>query len=211
MGSEVYWELLHRRNFQKDQLLSDSVSEHAVSSEKLLVQDSKILDVGCGTGFDSRYFGMHGHSTVGIDISQSAIDFCNQKHGDIPNVSFIQQDLEESLEFEDSSFDLVYARLSLHYFSHSVTENIFAEIARVLKSEGRFIFICKSIDDPLYGKGESIEEDMYSLNGHVRHFFSPEYCRLLCEKDFVINDLESINGELYGKPSAYLYVATTKI
>lgn len=36
-------------------------------------QESSILDVGCGTGRDAKYFIQHGHHVVGIDICEPFI------------------------------------------------------------------------------------------------------------------------------------------
>ena len=110
------------------------------------------------------------------------------------------------MRFRDSEFDGVYARLSLHYFTDDVTKSIFREICRVLKPNGYLCFICKSTNDPLYGKGTEIEKDMFENNGHIRHFFSEDYAKSLLVNDFTIEKLESGDEKFYGKDSAFVKV-----
>ena len=210
MGINKYWDQIHRANFLDNRVLSNSVSEHAITTLQLIPPSSKVLDIGCGTGYDSNHFSQQGHHVIALDVAQSAIDYCKETHKSSQDLTFETHDIKEPFKFSDSFFDLVYARLSLHYFTDTVTKNIFREIARVLKPEGKLVFICKSIEDPSYGLGDHIEENMYSHNGHVRHFFSLEYSREICEQEFKIENLESLTDELYGKPSAYVQVIATK-
>jgi ubiquinone/menaquinone biosynthesis C-methylase UbiE len=103
----------------------------------------------------------------------------------------------------------VYARLSLHYFSDLTTKRIFSEIARVLKPNGYLCFLCKSTNDPLYGKGNEIEKDMYENKGHVRHFFSKEYATELMQQSFEIQTIEEGEETFYGSQSAFIKVIAT--
>ena len=52
---------------------------------------------------------------------------------------------------------------------------------------------CKATDDPLFGKGEKVGENMYR-SGHTRHFFTTEYMRENL-KDFEI--YRSIAGDYF--------------
>jgi ubiquinone/menaquinone biosynthesis C-methylase UbiE len=127
------------------------------------------------------------------------------------NLRFIEQDISQRLAFDDDSFDVVYARLSLHYFKDATTRAIFNEIKRVLVPSGRLYFMCKSIDDSLYGKGEEVEPDMFELEGHVRHFFSPDYCvSLLKNAGFDGENIETGEELIYSRRSAFIKVAAKK-
>ena len=86
-------------------------------------------------------------------------------------------DSNHPLPFRDNTFDVVYARLSLHYFRDSVTKEIFKEIHRILKPDGRLSFLCKSTGDSFYGKGEEIEKDLFEYEGYMRHFFTENYAK----------------------------------
>jgi ubiquinone/menaquinone biosynthesis C-methylase UbiE len=106
------------------------------------------------------------------------------------------------MNFPDASFDAIYAHLSLHYFSDEITDTIFQNVHRMLKAGGYFFVKCKSTIDPLCGKGEMLEKDMYFLD-HQRHFFSKEYMK---DKLGIFNvlSLEATSASYEGKISRFI-------
>ena len=171
---------------------------------KIIPPASRILELGCGVGNDSIGFAEARHTLIATDLSEVAIDKNKERFKNILNLNFETLDMSESLRFHNNEFDVVYARLSLHYFTDEVTRKIFSEIHRVLKPNGYLCFICKSTNDPLYGKGTEIEKDMFEHNGHIRHFFSEEYAKSLLENKFKIEKIESGDEKFYGNNSAFV-------
>lgn len=114
--------------------------------------------------------------------------------------------MSKSFPFPDNDSNVVYARLSLHYFTDKITRQIFSNIFRVLIPDGYFCFICKSIEDPLSGQGTQIESDMYERDGHVRHFFSKEYTKSLLQNHFRTEKIEIGDEKFYGRESAFIKV-----
>ncbi len=47
--------------------------------------------------------------------------------------------MSKTLNFNDNTFDLVFANLSIHYFDKSTTEKLIDKIKRILKNGGYFI------------------------------------------------------------------------
>ena len=95
---------------------------------------SRLLDLGCGTGWTSCFFGRMGYEVVGQDISEQAIDLAREFAAaeELENVSFITGDYE-SLDFEDC-FDNAVFFDSLH---HSVDERLALEsVYRALRPGG---------------------------------------------------------------------------
>ena len=84
-----------------------------------------------------------------------------------------------TLPFQADGSDGVYARLSLLDYPDHITRLLFQEIHHILKRGGRLAFLCKSTDDPLYGKGQQLEKNMFENKGHVRHFFDENYTKIL--------------------------------
>ena len=183
-------------------------SKFAKESVKYFPKEAKILDLGCGVGGDSIFFAKKGYKVIGVDFSKEALKKAkeNAKSFKIKNVTFVYQDISKRLKFENASFDVVYARLSIHYFTDKVTERIFKEIKRILKPGGIFCACCKSIKDPLYGKGKMIEKDMYVLDGHIRHFFSEKYFKEKLKGKFKILKLWSGKTKFYKEKSAFVKV-----
>lgn len=127
-----------------------------------------VLDLGCGTGRDSLFFMENGLHVTAVDVSQAALDKIRR-----PNIRKICADLSD-LALEPDSFNAVYAHLSLHYFDDAATRRIIAGVYQALKPGGVFCLRCKSVKDPLYGRGARVGPDMFEEE-HLRHFFSPEY------------------------------------
>ena len=87
--------------------------------------------------------------------------------------------------FQENLFDVIYAHLSLHYFDDEITLQIFNRLYYCLKPNGMIFVKCKSIEDPLFGKGKKLGENMY-LEGHLRHFFDKEFMKMNLNKFKII-------------------------
>ena len=97
-----------------------------------------VLEVGCGRGGGASYVKryLEPRSLTGVDFSRSNINFCRQKH-QLPGLNFELGDAE-ALQFADNSFDAVINVESSHCYQH--TDKFFAEVNRVLKPNGYFLF-----------------------------------------------------------------------
>ena len=206
-------QLEHWNHAHSEQWLHKHSSEETVFAKETasqLAPKSTILELGCGEGNDSIYFAKLGHTIVATDFSDVAIKQ-NKKRWIDPNLTFRVQDISHPLQFDDASFDVVYARLSLHYFTDKITREAFKEISRVLKPGGTLYFMCKSTADHIYGQGDKIEADMYELNGHVRHFFSKEYVSsLLDATSLKMKQLEMGEEQIYDRQSGFIKVTAMK-
>jgi ubiquinone/menaquinone biosynthesis C-methylase UbiE len=203
-----HWNHAHAEQW----LHKHSTKQTAFAEEvnKLVPANSTILELGCGEGNDSIYFAENGHLVTATDFSDVVIRQ-NEERGISYNLNYEVLDIRNRFNFEDASFDVVYARLSLHYFPDHTTRTIFKEIARVLKPGGSLHFMCKGTKDPIYGKGDKIEDDMYELNGRVRHFFSEEYAKgLLDQAGLRMESAESGKEMIYDRESAFVKVVAKK-
>ncbi|XP_069058162.1 putative methyltransferase DDB_G0268948 [Pleurodeles waltl] len=70
------------------------------------------LDVGCGTGQNTRLLAPHFQQVVGIDISEAQIQEAKNV-GVLPNVSYIVAPAEK-IPYEDGSVDLITASVATH-------------------------------------------------------------------------------------------------
>lgn len=208
-NQKIHWNQLHAQGnldhySEKPTLFAEEVLG-------IIPNNSTILELGCGAGNDSFGFAAAGHTVLATDFSDVAITKNKQLYKVAPKLHFEVLDISQPFPFPDKQFHVVYSRLSLHYFTDVITKQIFDNIFRVLKPQGYLCFICKSVDDPLYGKGTQIETNMFELNGHVRHFFDTNYVTTLLQNKFSINKIENGQENFYGSTSACIKVIAKKL
>ncbi len=162
-----------------------------------------LLDIGCGEGRDSLYFAKKGFKVTSADFSTTALSKLNVllTKQNINTVTIIQADVKELTLNE--KYDAIYAHLSLHYFDDSETRLILANLSSLLKTEGLLCIKCKATDDPLYGKGQKVAQDMYTYEGHTRHFFSKTYMTDLL-KGYSLLRLRKTRSVYHGHPSVFI-------
>lgn len=99
-----------------------------------------ILDVACGPGGWTREVATQFPDTevVGIDISQTMIDYANAyvKVQQLDNIYFLVMDATKPLDFPDASFDLVNARFMAGFLRKDWWPQIIKEFARVTRPGG---------------------------------------------------------------------------
>ncbi|XP_067299990.1 putative methyltransferase DDB_G0268948 [Pseudorasbora parva] len=105
------------------------------------------VDVGCGTGQNSRALTPYFQQVVGIDVSESQVEEARAVLG-LPNLSYRVGTAEE-LPFPDGSVDLLTAASAAHWFD---TERFIKEAVRVLKPRGCLAFFG-------YGDNESMPQE----------------------------------------------------
>lgn len=202
------WNSAHSKG--EIQQYSSTPTNFALSVLPLIKRNSKILELGCGVGNDAIAFANAGHEVFSTDFSEIAIKNNQKRFEGIPKLTFAGLDMSQPFHLATNTFDVVYARLSLHYFQDKTTKRIFEDIYRVLKPQGLVFFMCKSINDSLYGKGNKIESDMFENDGHIRHFFSESYTKNCLHNKFKIIKLEEKTDLLYGHSSSFIEAIAQK-
>ena len=96
-----------------------------------------ILEAGCGIGLDLLRFAQGGARVTGIDLAKTSIDLAQKNFTlhDAPGEFYLMNG--EALEFEDNSFDVVYAHGVLQYTASA--DKMARELHRVLKPGGEAI------------------------------------------------------------------------
>ncbi|MCB9362770.1 class I SAM-dependent methyltransferase [Candidatus Woesearchaeota archaeon] len=101
------------------------------------VKDLTLLDLGCGFGDQAKKLSKKGFKKlIGIDISEQMVKLAQQQK--IANSVFNVADMSKPLPYKDSTFDLVYSSLAIHYVKN--LNRLFRETERVLKKGGTFCF-----------------------------------------------------------------------
>jgi len=102
-------------------------------------RNKKVLELGCGAGYDAYEFYRNGASYTGIDITPENIERTKRHleyYGYHPTV--LEGDAE-NLQFENESFDVVFSNGVLHHTPD--IERSFTEAYRVLRQGGEFWII----------------------------------------------------------------------
>lgn len=188
--NEKYWV----RHMRDDDL--DSIEDFWIEKYDDIIakRSGTLLDLGCGVGQYSKHFAAKGFIVTAADISARALEYLSQS---APEIKTLQLDMTKPLPFADKSFDVVFANLSIHFFSKSDTESLVAEIKRILKDDGIFIGSCNSSAAYKFIEHKStvIEDGFYLEDGgrSVRlfdkaqfdHFFKSWQTVVLCDVETV--------------------------
>ncbi len=185
------WQDLHSN--YKAQEWVEKPSIFAETAIRYFPKEGKVLELGAGHGQDSLFFAKQGYEVVSTDIETTSLAENMAKHK--CHAKVVNVNLLDSLPFEDSSFEVVYAHLSLHYFELEKTFEIMNEISRVLKPGGVLAFLTNSTNDPEYNTGLMIEPDFFQVGKATKRYLSVSTARQLV-RDFDINLIDNL-GQTY--------------
>lgn len=143
----------------------------AIEAEKYF-SGKRILELGAGAGQDSIWFDFKGYDVTVSDGEDSFFDEMKSKTSQ--RASFAAFDITQPFPFEDSSFDVVYAHLVLHYFNDETMKQIVSEIRRVLVKGGVVACMVNSVNDPEFELSKADKDNIMNINGLKKRFFSKE-------------------------------------
>ena len=141
-----------------------------------------VLEMGCGTGNDAARLAGEGYSVTAIDLSGEAIGQARARFGSMAR--FMEADMTQRLPFPDGSSDAVMSNVAMHMFPDDVTRAVFAEVGRLVRPGGLFLFHVNALEDrPLRARrlpARELEADyVVEESGQTVHFFSEAYLREL--------------------------------
>ncbi|KII75550.1 malonyl-ACP O-methyltransferase BioC [Vibrio renipiscarius] len=97
---------------------------------------SRVLDLGCGTGFFSQQLNARGAEVVCLDLSQPMLEQARKRCGE--SGMRYQQGDAECLPFADNQFDYVFSSLALQWCDDLAIP--LGEMRRVTKPGGQALF-----------------------------------------------------------------------
>jgi ubiquinone/menaquinone biosynthesis C-methylase UbiE len=155
-----------------------------LDSFDISIKDNFILDVGCGTGGKTVYYGLNGaKGVVGVDIDkcfiEGAVRFAEKK-GASEKTEFIKCDAS-FMPFSANTFDIIMINDTIEHVSNP--EKFLKECKRVLKPNG---LIC--INFPPY---------FSSRGAHVYDFVYIPWCQVFFTEKCIINAIKNIPAQFY--------------
>lgn len=161
---------------------------------------SRVLDVGCGSGWLSEYFARLGYEVKGIDISPSLIEMSRERVARVPygvdhetplRCTFAVHDIE--LEPLAERFAAIVCYDSLHHFENE--QSVIRHLAAMLPIGGQ-LFVLEGKRPPA---GSASEKELLDVMREFRTLESPfddDYLGGLLDENglAVVGDYVSING-----------------
>jgi 2-polyprenyl-3-methyl-5-hydroxy-6-metoxy-1,4-benzoquinol methylase len=129
----------------------------------MLAPGSSILDVGCGSGRDSKYFSDRGFNVTGIDLTPEFIDIASRYN---PAATFRLRDMR-NIESLNQSFDGLWSCASFLHIPASDAQGTLEGFNRILNPDGAMFLSVKK------GEGEKTVPYMNSTERFYT-FYSQE-------------------------------------
>ena len=192
-----YWNALHSR-YDRESIQYDLWLQQF---EPVIQQcRTPIIDLGCGSGNDTKYLIERGKRVIACDYSHQAVEQIRRNFPEVEQAMCF--DMTGGLPFDDQFTDLIIADLSLHYFTENTTKFVLREIRRVLTPKGVLLLRVNALNDIHYGAGCGAEiEPHYYLtpDGRRKRFFdSDDIRRIFDEWNFLHLSQDQITR--YGPP-----------
>jgi SAM-dependent methyltransferase len=172
-ASAEHWQLqLYRRSLKKKETVK------ALLGHLPAVQGRECLEVGCGTGLTSHFLRQRGGTWTSCDFERDHVRSARSLVGE----RVLQID-EKTLPFRSASFDVVAAINFLEHIEDD--ERFFAEMVRVLRAGGDFLFMAPKGEHGRPGfalkrvLGFTADQEGF---GHARDGYPPERTRALMER-----------------------------
>ncbi|MBP2471582.1 ubiquinone/menaquinone biosynthesis C-methylase UbiE [Crossiella equi] len=163
-----------------------------------LTRQDHVLELGCGTGRQTLYLAEHAGAVTALDMSAEMIEQARAKAGEAGVSPEFRQGDMTAIPLPGESFDIVVSMLALMHIPLAQRDDVFAEIARVLRPGGRLLLGVKnavferlstadrfaSVDVTDVANGELVFTDTHR-GEELRapwHSFSPEQLRHLSSR-----------------------------
>jgi ubiquinone/menaquinone biosynthesis C-methylase UbiE len=102
-----------------------------------LAANAAILDLCCGCGQTTQILLSYSPQVTGLDASPLSLQ---RAKAQVPRANYVEA-FAESIPFAAGHFDLVHTSLALHEMTPDQRQQILAEVWRVLKTGGQFVFL----------------------------------------------------------------------
>ncbi len=170
---QTHWWYVARRKIIFDWVLQVLAQYH----------NPRILDIGCGTGFNIEYLQANGYQQVtGLDFSPEGLSFCRSRH--LSNLSCGDG---ARPPFSDASFEVIMALDLIEHLADDV--QALQELARLLKPHGSLV-----IFTPAFNFLWGLQDD---VSHHYRRYTAGELLQKLTGVGLKVNKLTYANTFLF--------------
>ena len=117
----------------------------------------KILDLGCGAGYDSKILSKMGSRVVGVDFSEKLVKIAKKN---VPNCKFFLGDMTDKFD-KLGKFDGILCLATIMHVDVTKMKQTFVNMSNALKKGG--LMLISSFD----GVGKNYEKSIISIDGEV--------------------------------------------
>ncbi|WP_299527557.1 bifunctional 2-polyprenyl-6-hydroxyphenol methylase/3-demethylubiquinol 3-O-methyltransferase UbiG [uncultured Lutibacter sp.] len=146
---------------------------------------SKILDAGCGSSRNLKWFYNSGFQTYGIDINLEDIQYCKELYK-LQNENFSVASVDQ-MSFESNTFNHVICNAVLHFakdLSHFT--QMLNELMRILKPQGS-LFIRTASNFGIEDQVKVLENGIYKLpDGSTRFLLTTNILQDIINRECVL-------------------------
>lgn len=161
----------------------------------------RVLDAGCGPGFDAAFLAAAGFQVTACDRRRPPSAAWTGP------ARYLLADLR-ALPFRPASFTAVVASLSLHYLPWSATLLVFRHTGELVGPRGCFLFRVNASDDIYHGagQGEQIEPGFFRVptamvsHSETKRFFTETDVRGVIPTSFHVEHLAHRTIRRYEQP-----------
>jgi ubiquinone/menaquinone biosynthesis C-methylase UbiE len=178
----------------------EALNEKWIEFIKDIEPPSRIIDIGTGGGALIRLAVEHqtvAHTYIGIDYAKLNL---NSLTSGYDNIQILENTNIETLPIDSNSVDIAMSQYAIEYSNLKVS---LQQVTRVLKPNGRFMFICHCDNSMVLKKNIKIKEvisDVLSPNGVIE--LVNDFFKLLDEQPTSATALKEIQEKLKNKLSA---------
>ncbi|MGD6960507.1 class I SAM-dependent methyltransferase [Rossellomorea aquimaris] len=131
-----------------------------IFNEVMQKQNSKVIDIGFGTGVLTSKLYDNGHQIDGVDFSDKMIDIAKTK---MPKANLIEWDITNGLppEFKEKKYDFIVSTYSLHHLSDEEKIMFLKQLISLLRENGKIL-----IGDIAFENREKLELCQKDNIGH---------------------------------------------
>jgi SAM-dependent methyltransferase len=134
------------------------------------VDGRRVLDVGCGPGWETETFAKRGYEVLGVDLTLAFLDRAAERvgvgdgsgDGDLPNAALARMDMRD-LGVAQGSIDGLWACASFLHVPREDAPATLAEFARVLAPGGVLVLSVKEGEGQMSGDGYEGDERTFTL------------------------------------------------
>jgi ubiquinone/menaquinone biosynthesis C-methylase UbiE len=146
-GPKDYWDRCFKEMDAETYDFSKSKSVNVLPDfcTKYLNMGDTILDLGCGAGRNAHYLAQSGYKVFGVDIAESAIEFCKKRFKRFNLSGIFKQGTFDHIPFPDNFFFAVICIAALDHGTLDCAKAAMTEIRRVLVPRGIMLL---TIDPP---------------------------------------------------------------